>query len=497
MKKYDSIIVGSGMSGMTLALLLAKSGHKTLLLEKSPYIGGSLARFTRKNIAFDTGLHFLGGMQDGGIFNRTLKILQLEDAIKPIPMPHTKWIFEKEEEEYVLPSGVEEMREALKGYFPNETRAIDKYLQMSQYVCDNTSAMDLGDMDYMTHRLKEDFITLEDTLNGITANPMLKAIFSSFALCYGVKPSEVSFANHARICMNFYEGTWTVENGGDAFIKAFQEKFDELGVEVRCGTYIEELADIKDRLVGSFILNTKERITADNCVFTIHPWHVLKLFPEQSVSRAFRNRIGSFESSLGFFNVFAMLTEKPGECLGDCGVTSILPNSDINALLNPENKGEGAIAVSLATTRTKGENTIPMHILRSAFPNETARWEGTKRGSRPADYLEYKKRETARIMERYLKYFPERADKIKVVDSASLLTFKDYLNNPDGCAYGVKQRIGQFNLVGKLPFHNLYGAGQSSVLPGVLGAAMSSFIVARSVIGKEKYKVLFGANHGK
>ena len=54
MKKYDHIVVGSGASGLTMALLLAMNGNSVLLLEKSPFIGGSLARFSRRGIPFDT-----------------------------------------------------------------------------------------------------------------------------------------------------------------------------------------------------------------------------------------------------------------------------------------------------------------------------------------------------------------------------------------------------------------------------------------------------------
>jgi phytoene dehydrogenase-like protein len=45
MKTYDDMVVGSGISGMTLALLLGLNGHSVLLLEKSAGIGGSMARF--------------------------------------------------------------------------------------------------------------------------------------------------------------------------------------------------------------------------------------------------------------------------------------------------------------------------------------------------------------------------------------------------------------------------------------------------------------------
>ena len=67
------------------------------------------------------------------------------------------------------------------------------------------------------------------------------------------------------------------------------------------------------------------------------------------------------------------------------------------------------------------------------------------------------------------------------------LPCRDHLNSPDGSAYGVKQKIGQFNLFGKLRLRNTYAAGQSSLLPGLVGAMMSSFIVGRSIVGKDEY----------
>ena len=75
-----------------------------------------------------------------------------------------------------------------------------------------------------------------------------------------------------------------------------------------------------------------------------------------------------------------------------------------------------------------------------------------------------------------------------MVDAASPLTFRDYLNSPDGSAYGVKQKIGQFNVLGRLPLRNMYAAGQSSLLPGIVGAMMSSFIVGRKIIEKDPKK---------
>ncbi|MBI4709596.1 MAG: NAD(P)-binding protein [Nitrospirae bacterium] len=45
MKKYDDIVVGSGVSGLAMALILGMNGRRVLLLEKNPRIGGSVSRF--------------------------------------------------------------------------------------------------------------------------------------------------------------------------------------------------------------------------------------------------------------------------------------------------------------------------------------------------------------------------------------------------------------------------------------------------------------------
>ena len=74
-----------------------------------------------------------------------------------------------------------------------------------------------------------------------------------------------------------------------------------------------------------------------------------------------------------------------------------------------------------------------------------------------------------------------------MIEAASMLSYRDFLNSPDGTAYGIKQKVGQINLFGRLPLRNLYASGQSAVLPGVVGAMMSSFIILRAILGRDAY----------
>ncbi|MGC1455665.1 MAG: NAD(P)-binding protein [Nitrospirota bacterium] len=488
MNKYDDIVVGSGISGLTMTLLLAMSGHRVLLLEKSPHIGGSLARFSKRGIPFDTGFHFTGGLHEGGILSDILRFLGIRDSIEPIYYNDTfknRFVFEKAGRTFEHPSGIENIKRQFKGYFPGEASAIDRYFEKILSVCRRSPSLNIHENNITFPNLDEDYISLDAVLKDLTADGLLRGLLSAFAMCYGVRPDEMSFANHSRMMLSFYESFACVKDGGDAFVNAFQKRFKEYNVEVRCGTYLTELADITDSKVGRFILNTGEEITSDTCIFTIHPKEILKVLPAKHFSRAFADRIGRFESSVGFFSVFATLKPGTRDPYPDAAVTSLFPIEDVNRLLDPAYQGGPAVVVIKSTGLDGAGKSVC--ILEPAHSEQVMPWSGSRRGKRPGEYLDYKKHRIMEIMDHVYGVYPAYRESLDIVDAASMLTFKEYLNSPDGSAYGIKQKMGQFNLIGKLPLHNLYAAGQSSLLPGITGAMMSSLIVGRSVVGKEQY----------
>jgi phytoene dehydrogenase-like protein len=488
MKKYDDIVVGSGISGLTMSLLLAMNGHRVLLIEKGPRIGGSLARFSKRGIPFDTGFHFTGGLHEGGILSDILSFLGIRDSIRPLflhDQAENQFIFESHGRRFEHPTGVANIKKRFKDYFPSDTEAIDRYFDKVLSVCDRTPSLNLHANIIAPPNLDEDYVTLDAVLKGITSNALLRGLLSGYAMCYGVRPDEISFANHSRMCLSFYESVAFVKDGGDAFVRAFQEKFKEYDVDVRCNTVIQELEDINESKVGRFILNTGEEVAADACVLTIHPRDILSLLPQKRYSRAFMNRVSSFEPSAGFFSVFASL--KGGDPYPTGSIVSLFPNEDVNKLLDPHYTGQQALVLIKSPDQAADGMGKGICILEPSFPEHVSAWSGSRRGKRPPDYLAYKKDRVEMIKDHIFSAFPAYRETLDFIDAGSVLTARDYLNSPDGSAYGVKQKMGQFNLIGKLPLHNLYAAGQSSLLPGIIGAMMSSLIVGRSVVGKEQF----------
>jgi phytoene dehydrogenase-like protein len=487
-RHFDNIVVGSGISGLTMTLLLAMSGRRVLLVEKGPRLGGSLARFCKGGVFFETGFHFTGGLHEQGLLHEMLELLGLRAAFEPTFLTSpagNQFYFEAQGRRFEHPVGIDNIKQRFKDEFPAERGAIDAYFARVKSVCDRTPSLNLRDNNFAPPNLDEDYISLDAVLRELTTDPVLRGLLSGYAMCYGARPDEISFANHSRMAYVFYQSLAFVKDGGDAFIGAFRERFRQFDIEVRCGTHVQELADIHDHQARRFVLSDGAEVTADACILTIHPAEILKLLPEKHRSRAFAARINAFEPSAGFFALFATLKAGCTDPYPEAAITSLFPDADVNRLLDPRYTGTPALVI--IKPPVAGGERSGICILEPSFTDRVAPWHNSSLGKRPEDYRQYKAERSAAIREHIFGTLPAYRDCLEILEAGSMLTFRDYLHSPDGSAYGVKQKLQQFNVVGKLPVHNLFAAGQSALLPGIIGAMMSSLVVGRAVLGKDVY----------
>ncbi len=492
MKNYDYIVVGSGITGLTAARVLSQHGKRVLLLEKATILGGSLARFRVEGIPYDVGFHFTGGFNDqrNGVLDTLLSILGVRDQIRPLFFPRDashRMIFPSLGAQYVIPCGMEIVREKLKRDFPRERAGLDRYFQKFQAVIDATPTLTVSGFDEFPPPLEADTIPLQTVLDDCTSDQMLQTILGGLCMCYGTRPNEVSFATHCRVCFGLQESLARVEDGGDAFVDALVDVLRRDNVEIRTRTTIQECLDVEKRKVMRFALTDGTEVSAAGCIFTIHPRSILSILPREHISKAFANRVNDFESTNGFFTLYGALDTPAGK--DAITLASILPNTDLNEMLtcrSPE-PIDGPMMVLRSSERGSSGPVHTVTALEVAFTETTDRWNATKLKRRPREYAEYKRLRTESVLGRIREHLPECRE-TRVIDSASTLTYRDYLHSPDGSAYGIRQKIGQFNVAGRLPLSNLYAAGQSALLPGVLGAMTSAFFVCRSLLGRDVFK---------
>jgi len=116
--KYDVIVVGSGIAGLTSAAYIAKENHKVLLLEKDSSFGGLLGAFNLDGHMLDKGAR---GIIDSGIIFPMLKQLgfNLEFTDNPIRMT-----FEDRSMVFNSKKSLDDYEEVLTKIFPLEKENI-------------------------------------------------------------------------------------------------------------------------------------------------------------------------------------------------------------------------------------------------------------------------------------------------------------------------------------------------------------------------------------
>ena len=490
MNEYDDVVVGSGISGLTTALILGMNKRRVLLIEKSSKIGGSLSRFYKKGIAFDTGFHFTGGLANDVILQDLLSVLSIYKDIEPefIEKPeNNKFIFENHNKSFKLQLGINQNMQDHIDYFPHEKDAITAYFDKMKHIRKNTKSMDIHAEFEMQRPLDEDFISLKDMLDSISDNNTLKTLLSAYSMCHGTNPSKISFADHSRVTYTLCESIARIKGGGETLIKAFKKKLKKYNVDIKTDTFITSCQDIKKRKVGTFVLNNGQKLSPENCIFTIHPKEILDTFGRDNTSKAFRDRVENFEESIGLFNVFIKFT-KPDEKPFEPSVITFYPEDDMEKMFDNNHKGNLPLVMIRNTETVKGKNINTINAFEISHFSDVEKWANSFTGNRSISYGEYKKARTSQILNRILRFFPEYKNHLEVIDSASMLTFRDYLNSPYGSAYGIKQKIGQFNLIGRVHYKNTFAAGQSAVLPGIIGAMMSGFTICRYLLSKDVYE---------
>ena len=106
-KKYDAIIIGSGLGGLLAGAILVKNGYKPLLIEKLSFFGGKFTSFNYNGFQVPSGaFHALPGGMHGNI-GGILKYLNLNvEFIEPSP----PFMISNENKRYLLPLKLKEMQ---------------------------------------------------------------------------------------------------------------------------------------------------------------------------------------------------------------------------------------------------------------------------------------------------------------------------------------------------------------------------------------------------
>jgi phytoene dehydrogenase-like protein len=454
---YDTIVIGSGLAGLTAANTLARSGQSVLLLEQHYKLGGMATWFKRpRGHIFDISLHgFPVGMIKScrRYWSSEIadSIVQLKNIRFDNPMFSLTTTFNREDftrlltEQFAVPAAnVQAFFDAARG--------------MNFY---DDQATTVGQLFERYFPGREDVIRL-------LMEPITYANGSTLedpAISYGIV-----FSNFMS------KGVFTFQGGTDRLIKLMHEEMVHSGVDVRIKCDVEKIlvrggrvAGVRvagrDIAAGAVVSNANLKATIFHLVGPEH-------FDAGFVADAEAVRLNNSSCQV-------YMALKPGEpldeSLGDLLFSSTAPLFRTDLLLSRQ-----------VTSRTYSfyyPRTRPPSDRSLVVSSTNARYEDWAQLSRE-DYEASKRDLIETTLDALAAYVPNIRAKLDHAEASTPLTFRHYTRHLDGASFGTKFEGLAVSRAIPQQLGGLYHAGSVGIImSGWLGAMNYGVIIANDVDG--------------
>lgn len=480
--QYDSIVIGAGLSGLSCALLLARSGRQVLVVEQHSQPAPVVRGFRRNGLYFDTGFHYVGGLGDGGAFRHLFRHLGLEQKLSLFPFDERcfdRARFFATAKDYELPVGYDGLKQRLCSQFPQAKQQINSYLDEIEQSWCSFPYLDL-DADIADFGMQlAHGESLEERLQCFSAWPELQSLFSMHATLYGVSPGDASTILNSQVAGSYYHSVHGIAGGGKAIIDALLTLLEEAGAEVRCSAEVTSVLSSGGSVSG-IRLADGEVLSAREVVATLNPTLLPDLLPGGVLRPAYLKRLRNLRQTCSAYVLFGTVQQR---CeLLDRSNLFLLPHAGV---LEPviNRPLEDRVLYLAAANPDNGADRCGVIAI---VPADYAEFAGfaTAENRHSADYRNEKQQLADKLRQLLMKRCPELPE-LETLDFATPLTLADYSNAPSGAIYGVGRFIGQYNPHPATRLAGLYLSGQAIAAPGLLGTVVSAYLTCGTMLGHE------------
>ncbi len=503
--RWDAIVIGSGIGGLTAAALLSRHAHKkVLVLERHYTAGGYTHSFHRPGYSWDVGVHYIGELQDPASPLRAAFDYLTDGQLEWAPMPDVYDRVIIGGRTFEFPTGRERFRARLKEYFPEEAAAIDRYLAAVQSA-QKASGLYFAEkaIPRPAARLAGRFLrapflrwasqTTLDVLHRFTQNEELIAVLTAQWGDYGLPPAQSSFGIHAIIAAHYFNGASYPVGGAARIAETIAPAIECNGGKVVVSADVTEIVLQNGKASGVRMADGRE-------------FHADLIISDAGARNTFQRLVREPQPILDD------LKRVPGSLahlslyMGVKQSASELGLSGTNLWIYPS----GAHDANLA--RFLSDPSAPFPVVYISFPSAKdpefehnhpgratleavvmapyawfARWEDSRWKHRAEEYDAFKQALADRIQREVERNVPAVAGKIDHAELSTPLTTRHFMNYQQGEAYGLAatpERFGLRSLTPHTSIRNLYLTGQDVATLGVAGALFGGVMTASAVLGR-------------
>lgn len=485
--KYEIVIIGGGLGGLVCGAVLSKEGYHVCVVEKNPLPGGCFQSFRRFGKTLDTGIHYIGSMDEGQIMNQYFTYFGIRDSLKMMRMdPDAFDIIRYDGREYPYAMGHAHFADTLSHYFPSEKDAIRHYVRLLEETGRTISVEELKKGHLSTGNMDKFYHSAWQQIRDITPDETLRQVLSGSILLYGGVKQASTFYHHAIITDSYIQSAYRFVDGSMQVTNALAEQIGRHG-----GTVLTKAEATGIRLSGGQVeaveINRSERIETKALISSLHPYRTLAMVEKTPLIRkATLSRLRYLPNSYGLLSVY-LLQKKRMTTYKNRNIF-ILGDKDAWYTPRPEEKRINACMISMQPSSTSVGYTDVICLLTPMYMEEVRRWEGTKPEQRGDDYKAFKENKAQDLIAFAESRYPGLTRNTEEIVVTTPLSYRDYTGTPDGSAYGIIKDYAN-PMTTLIPVRtripNLYLTGQNLNVHGALGVTLTSMLTCSEFLGME------------
>ncbi len=451
--RYDVIIIGSGLGGLTCANRLARADHSVLLLEHHIQLGGLATWFKRGGHIFDVSLHgFPYGMVKTckKYWSKEIRdsIVQLKNIVFDNPQFSLTTTFSKEDFTRILHKQFKINRSTVDDFF-NTVRAMNFY----------------DDQSMTTRELFEQFFPGRSDVHRLLMEPITYANGSTLdepAITYGIV-----FANF----MN--RGVFTFEGGTDRLIGMMATELKKNGVTLCTGAKVDrvviENGITRGVAVGEKVIGAGAVVSNAGITNTIDKLAGREVFSDDFIADFDKVEVNNSSCQV-YFGI------RQGESFDDVG--DLLFTSTAGEFSSHEMRKMDTRSRTFSVYYPRTRPDKPDYTVVASMNGNFDDWATLDDES----YRKAKEDMVERCFNDLERYIPNIRNKVDTIESATPKTFNRYTLHTKGTSFGTKFEGLNISRTLFKEVAGLFHVGSVGIImSGWLGAINYGVIVANDV----------------